>query len=96
MEGGPQPGIHPHNGVRDAHDLAELLVGGVVDRDVVVERLAHLLDAVGADQKWHGQHSLGRLAARTLQLTADQVVERLIGAPDFDVGVDLHRIDALQ
>ena len=65
-------------------------------RDVVAQRLAHLLDAVGADQQRHGEHGLRRLAARALQLAADQVVERLVGAAELDVGPDLDRVDALQ
>ena len=93
---GTQHRVHPDDRVRNAHDLAELLAGRLVDGDEVPQRLAHLLDAVGTDEQGHGQDGLRGLSARALQLPSDQVVERLIGATELDVGPDLDRIDALQ
>ena len=75
--------------VRNSHQLAELLRRRFGDRDVVVQRLAHLLHAVDADQQRHGQHRLRRLAASSLQGPADQVVEGLVGAAEFEIGLDL-------
>ena len=82
--------------VRDAHQLAELLGGRFGDRDVVAERLAHLLDAVGADEQRHGEDGLRLLAAGALKFPPDQVVERLVGAAELDVGANFDRVDALQ
>ena len=80
-------------GIRDAHQLAELLRRRLGDGDVVAERLAHLLHAVGADEQRDGEHRLRRLTARALQFPADQVVEGLVGAAELDVGADLDRVD---
>ena len=49
------------SGVRDAHQLAELLGGRLGDPDVVAERLRHLLLAVEALEQRRGEHDLGFL-----------------------------------
>ena len=47
--------------------------------------------------KRHGQHGLGGLIHGTaLQLPADEIVERLIRAAEFEIGADFDRVDALQ
>ena len=85
-----------HRGVGDRERLAVHLVRRVGDADVVAERLRHLLDAVGADQQRHGQHHLLRLAVGGLDRAAHQQVEGLVGAAELDVGVDRHRVVALE
>ncbi len=52
--------------------------------------------AVGADQQGHREHGLLGLSVGTLDLAREQQVEGLVGAPELDVGVDHHRVVALQ
>ena len=53
-------------------------------------------DAVGARQQRHRQDDLRRLAVGGLDRPAHQQVERLVGAAELDVGVDRHRVVALE
>ena len=88
--------VHREQLVGDAHDLAELLAGRLVDPDVVAERLRHLLLAVEADEQRRREHDLRLLAGALLQMAAHDEVEELVGAAELDVGADLDRVHALQ
>ncbi|MCY1227975.1 hypothetical protein D9M72_402680 [compost metagenome] len=77
--------VLPHQVVRDAHQLAEHLVGRLGHADVVALGLGHLLDAVQAHQQRHGQDALRLLAVFLLQLAPDQQVELLVGAAELQV-----------
>ena len=57
-----QPVVLAHRLVGDAHQLPEHLLRRIGDPDVVAERLAHLLHAVGPEQDRHRQDRLRRLA----------------------------------
>ena len=63
--------------------------------DEVVEALAHLAGAVGADQDRHRQRYLGGMPLLLLQVAAEQEVEELLGAAQFDIGPDLDGVLAL-
>ena len=91
-----QPVVLGHRLVGDAHQLPEHLLRRVGDADVVAQRLAHLPDAVDADQDRHRQDRLRRLAVGRLDVAAEQQVELLVGAAQLDVGLDRHRVVALQ
>ena len=77
--------------VGDRHRLPVHILGRVGDADVVAQALAHLLDAVGADEERHEEHLLGTLPFDLLKLAPEQVVEALVGAPELDVGAHHHR-----
>ena len=91
-----QPVVLGHRLVGDPHQPPEHLLRRVGHADVVAERLAHLLDAVGADQDRHGQDRLRRLAVGGLDVAAEEQVELLVGPPELDVGLDRDRVVALQ
>ena len=57
--------------------------------------LAHLIDAVQTDEQRHRDNALSFLVVLTLQLTADQEVETLVGAAEFDIGFKLNRVVSL-
>ena len=61
--GGTQRCVEPDHGVRDRISLPNCSSAGSAIADVVAQRLAHLLHAVGAHQQRNGQHRLGCLAA---------------------------------
>ena len=84
-----------HQLIGDAHQLAEHVVRRIGYADVVAEAFAHLLHAVEPLQDRHDEHNLGRLAFFLLQIAPDQDVEKLIGAAEFDIGLDLDGIPAL-
>ena len=97
MQRGAQPGVHADHGVRDAHQLAELLGGRLVDGDEVARATCP------SSRRRRCRPAAARSARpavpgpRTaLQLPPDQVVEGLVGAAELDVGADLDRVDALQ
>ena len=82
-------------GVGDRHGLAVHLLGRLGNADRVVERLGHLLAAIGPLEQREGQHDLGRLPVGALDLAGEQQVEGLIGAADLDVGLERHGVVAL-
>ena len=85
----------PHQLVADRQHLREHGVGVFGDADVVVLALRHLLDAVQPFQQRHGQDALRLLAILLLQVAAHQQVELLVGAAEFNVGLERHRVVAL-
>ena len=56
---------------------------------------AHFLYAVEADEDGHCHNYLGFLAVVSLQVSADEVVECLVGSAEFYVGLYGDRIEAL-
>ena len=66
------------------------------DADVVAVGLRHLLHAVGAFEQRHGEHDLRKLVVVALQLASHEQVEFLVGAAEFDVGLERHRVVALR
>ncbi len=95
-EVGAQRRVGGHRRIRNRHQLAELLRGGLPDADPVAQRLAHLLHAVRADQQRHGDDDLRREPRVPLERTADQVVVGLVGTTELDVGVDRDGVVPLQ
>ena len=77
-----------HHLVRDRHQFAVHRIGRFGDADVVSERLAHLLDAVQADEKRHEESDLRVLTFFALQITPGEDVQRLILPPHLHVGLD--------
>ena len=55
---------------------------------MVAEGFAHLLFSVGAGKKGGYENDLGFLACLALKIASDEVVEKLIVAAEFHVGVD--------
>ena len=96
VESRREPEVLAHQLVRDAHQLAEHLVGFFGDPDVVPEALRHLLHAVGAFEQRHRHHDLWLLVVRPLEVSSDEEVEVLVGPADLDVGADGDRVVALQ
>ena len=84
-----------HELIGDAHDLAEHVVGCFGDADVVVVGFGHLLHAVESFEEGHGHDDLLWLALLLLEVAADEDVEELVGAADFDVGADFDGVPAL-
>ena len=60
VEVGEQRPVPPHQGIGDRHELAEHLLGWILDGDVVAERLGHLLHAVEALEQRQRHHDLRR------------------------------------
>ena len=88
--------VAPHQVVGNRHDLAEHVLRRVLDGDVVAQRLAHLLDAVGADEQRDGENHLRFQAVVAHDVAADQQVKQLVGAAHLDVGLELHRVVGLR
>jgi len=63
---------------------------------VVAEGFAHLLLSVGAGKKGGDEDDLGLLACLALKIASDEVVEELIVAAEFDIGVDGDGVVALK
>ncbi len=84
-----------HEFVGDGHGFAELFGGGIGDADVIAEGFGHFLDAVGADEDGHDNDDLRGLVFGFLEVAADEVVEGLISAAEFDVGFDHDGVPAL-
>jgi hypothetical protein len=61
----------------------------------LAERLRHFVHAVGALEQRHRQHDLRRLTHVFLQLPTDQQIELLVGAAEFDIGLQRDRVIAL-
>ncbi len=76
--------------------LPNISSGRLGDGDVVVERLAHLLHAVGPDEQRHRQGDLRVLAVVALEITADEQVELLVAASELDIGLHGDRVHPLQ
>ena len=87
--------IARHQFVRDAHQFAEHVVRRIRHANVVVQALAHLLDAVQSLQDGQNKDDLLWLSLVLLQLAPDENVEELIGPAEFDIGLHLDRIPAL-
>ena len=84
-----------HELVGNGHDLAEHVGRLVGEADVVAVALRHLLHAVGAFKQRKREAHL-RLHAHLLhELAAGEQIEQLVGAAEFDVGLDDHRVVGL-
>ena len=88
--------VVPHQIVADAHDLAEHVIGGIMNANIVSGALAHLLDAVQAHQKRHHHHHLRFHALLLLKLPPHKKVKALISAAHFHIRLKLHGIPGLQ
>lgn len=84
-----------HGVVGDAHDFAVHVVGVVVDADVVAVGFGHFFATIEADEDGEGHDDLLGLALFFLAVAADEDVEELVGAAEFDVGLDFDGIPAL-
>ena len=62
----------------------------------VAEALAHLLNPVEAHEDRQQQPELGALVEMALQITAHGHIEFLVGAAEFHIGIDGHRVVALE
>jgi hypothetical protein len=82
--------------VGDREGLAVDLLRRVGDGDVVVERLRHLLHAVGALEDGHAEGDLRLEAGGLLEAAPDEQVEKLVRAAELDVRLDHHRVVALR
>ena len=96
--------IAPHQRVRDAHQLAVLVPGRLVDAHVVPQRLGHLvaddlpvhLARVDSFQERPGQADLRELPVLLLQGAADEQVEELVGRAQLHVRFQRHRVVPLR
>ena len=93
--GGQQFIVPEHQVVADRHDLAEHVRRLVFQGNEVAEALAHFSHAVRPFQERHGDDDLRDLAPIALEIPAHEQVKRLIGAAQFDVGLECHGIIAL-
>ncbi len=84
-----------HEGVGDAHGFAEDFLGGLAESDVVAVAFGHFFDAVEAFEEGDGDGDLGGLTGVFLEVAADEEVEELVGAAEFDVGADFDGVPAL-
>ncbi len=87
--------IFGHEFIGDAHELAEHCDGGFRDADVVVEALGHLVDAIESFEEGHEHDDLFGLAFLSLQISADENVEQLVGASEFDIGLNHDGVPSL-
>ncbi len=87
--------VAPHHFVGDRHEFAEDVLRLLVDPDVVAIALGHLLHAVESFEEWDRQRDLRLLTVGTLEVAPDQQIERLVGAPELDIGGQRHRIVSL-
>lgn len=85
----------PHQRIGNAHHLAEHFIGFFRDADVVVLALAHLDLTVKADKQRHRENALCILTVLTLKLTTDKQVKALVGAAEFEVGLQSNRVITL-
>ncbi len=74
-----------HHIIGDAHDLTEHIAGLVGYADVIAFGFAHFFFAVEADEDWHSHYNLGWLSVRTLDVSADKVIEGLVCSAELDV-----------
>ena len=88
--------IRPEQVIRNAHDLSEHFRGRIGDGDMVPQRFAHLLSAVGADQEGKHHHDLRLLSGCALQVAAAQIVEGLVGSAELDIGFNGYAVTRLQ
>ncbi len=84
-----------HRAVRQAQRLAIDLLGGLVDADVVAQRLGHLARPVDAGEDRHRQRDLLVDPVGALHVAPEQEVELLIGAAELDVGAHGDRVVGL-
>ena len=84
------------------HPIGQLLELGIhrerilLEAHGVAQALAHLLDAIKARQDRQQHPELGPLAEVPLQVAAHGHIELLVGAAQLQVGLDRHRVVALQ
>jgi hypothetical protein len=87
--------VSGHEVIGDGHDFAEHIVGSIADADVVAVGLGHFLYAVGAFEEGHGEDDLLGHIFGLLHIAADEDIEELVGAAEFDIGFDLDGVPAL-
>jgi hypothetical protein len=68
--------------------LPKNLARRLIDPDVIAQTLAHLVDAVQAFQQRQRHDHLGGLPEHFLQFTAQQQIEQLVRAAQFDIRLD--------
>ena len=97
---GQQRVVAVHQSIGQRHDFAEHITGGIGDADVVPLALGHFHMAVRADEQRCDDHHLpGQRITGVfflLKFSAYQIVEQLIAAPHFHIGVDADAVPALQ
>ena len=71
--------------VGDRHDLSVNVLGRFGDADVVAERLAHLLHAVGPLEEGRGEDHLRLETVFTHDVPAYKEVELLVGPPQLEI-----------
>jgi hypothetical protein len=84
-----------HEFVGDAHEFAEHGHRWLGDANVVVEALGHLVDAIESLEEGHEHDDLFGLPFLPLEISADEDVEQLICAAEFDVGLNHDGIPSL-
>ncbi len=84
-----------HEFVRDAHEFSEHGGRGLGDADIVIEALGHLVDAVESLEEGHQHDDLLGLPFFTLEVSADEDVEELVGPAEFDIGLDHDGVPSL-
>jgi site-specific DNA-methyltransferase (adenine-specific) len=84
-----------HHLIGNAHHLAEHILRLVGYTDVIALGLAHLLNAVKADEDRHRDNYLGLLAGGTLEVAPDKVVKSLVCAAKLHIASYHYRIIAL-
>ncbi len=92
---GQQLVVAPHQHVADGQQLGEHGRRGFLDTDVIALGLGHFFHTVQPFEQRHGENALRLLAVFALQFAPDQQVELLIGAAEFEVALERHRIKTL-
>ena len=87
--------VTEHQIVADGHDLAEHVSRHIFERHIVADALAHFLHAIRALEQRHRDDDLWFLSVISLQFSPHQEVEFLVGASQFDIGLQRHGIISL-
>jgi hypothetical protein len=84
-----------HEFVGDAHEFAEHRDGRFGDADVVIKALGHLVDAIESFEEGHEHDDLFGLSFLPLEVSANEDVEQLVCAAEFNVGLNHDGIPSL-
>ena len=87
--------VFHHQFIGNGHDLAEHIVRFIGKANVITVALRHLLNAIGAFEQRQGEANLWFLVHLLHELTTSKQVEQLVGATQFNIGIDADRIVGL-
>ena len=87
--------VFHHQFIGNGHDFAEHIVRFIGKANVITVALRHLLNAIGAFEQRQGETNLRFLVHLLHELTTGKQVEQLVGAAQFNIGIDAYRIVGL-